>query len=1195
MVFTRILSGWCAALFFSMTTGAACADFTNDIAGKLDWPKEWAVFYPLTRDDPVLAVEILKAIPERIAVAGKELQAQIVKAPNNRVDFAPLFGATNAGNTAYAFLTLESAQEQEVTLGMGADWWLQAWLNGELIMDTLPAGNLEYPPSLSDYVVNKRLKAGKNILAVRFISGSKSSILALGGPEELRRSRPIPCDQWKPANAEGALPLKPNQALLVKKVPVIDCRIGRAFVHQPVDGRLDSRAYSGLINEYPFRMYEFNDSNGLHLTLADEEGFDAVIIRGGFLGRIFRDAGAFYPGDKAVELCPVTGANELFRKIFPTRLKTSKVSFFFDGDPKKAGRFSDGSFLRVEREKPEIKRAKIVSYKVGGKVAIPEQIAPWLKARFGYNQTVLAAGERSETIALTPFQLCHVITPPQEPELGLTAVGIKFQVNEMPPESQLTLRIQDPLDARRELMGVDFIVAGKGEYEVILDMPDQVFLPPLTTNGPRPILEGEIAPPPVIWLAIASAMTAELASVELKLYKVPRDKALNEALQWRKLLLKGEFHSMSEPNPWNGEFIRKPNLREALQNTPDIKAYRSGLEELLETLEQCRMLAPEDEITRQYYECIYKLRYNAQVNKLVLPKWNLKIPEAAGAPKWAVLLHEGYLALREIPLWWLNNRLAPSGELGGGVNDDTDMNQEWSSFPFIEDKPLGETIRSAAGNLNSFIMARHMTNGLNLRTTDALHAYEEGINQVALCPFWFYGDPVYLEQAFESARNIPRLTVIGGDGRRHFHGDMVGAADLEKMGEIGKDGNFTPLLLHPIYTVGWYNRNPAAIGFLKEWSDTWGKYLTTNRWFNRIDVKTGAGVDADSVPAGSGSGYTRFQIVSRFGVYQVTGDPRHLKPFFDALDSGLPGSGNFLSRRLPLEFASAPDAKEYVEKNMKVFTNEVGGYAGYLVTGDKKLLEGPLAEALAEGQRFRHMYTAAEPYTDRVYTRNFAAIIACQLGFFTTRNFWNMYHAASYEGLCPEAVALVSLIRPDALTVTFYNFSDKEVAGKMRVWRLEHGMYRVRTGPDADDNGELDKVTDERKMELYRYEPVEVKLPPREETIVEIQQVEKLADILERADLALSPLDTRSSADGRVQAVIHNIGSKPASNVKVVLQRGGKEITAQKIAKIEPPLDLLPKTVALTFEQVKKGDELVIDPDNNLPEITKYNNRLSLH
>ena len=165
----------------------------DDITGEVNWPGEWVVFVQqvgfnseASRTLP-FSPKTLRTIPEEIKIEGEKLIARKVTPQGDQFDFATLFGRTESGRTAYVFLHLESAVPQEVTLGFGADWWMEVWLNGKRILDTTGTGNIAWPPSILDYLVRAELRRGMNVLAVRFVSGSGSSILALSGPGQLRK------------------------------------------------------------------------------------------------------------------------------------------------------------------------------------------------------------------------------------------------------------------------------------------------------------------------------------------------------------------------------------------------------------------------------------------------------------------------------------------------------------------------------------------------------------------------------------------------------------------------------------------------------------------------------------------------------------------------------------------------------------------------------------------------------------------------------------------------------------------------------------------------------------------------------------------------------------------------------------------------------------------------------------------------
>ena len=159
------------------------------ILGDLKWPSRWRVFGPLDRNDPVLPDSILNSYPETVEINGKKLPAKEFSIFNTRYDFPGILRQEYAGRTAYVFLKLNSPKQQEVTLGMGADWWMQAWVNGKLVHDTTQTSNKYYPFSIWNHMVDVKLNKGENILAVRFIRGG-GSVLALGGPRELKTPDP---------------------------------------------------------------------------------------------------------------------------------------------------------------------------------------------------------------------------------------------------------------------------------------------------------------------------------------------------------------------------------------------------------------------------------------------------------------------------------------------------------------------------------------------------------------------------------------------------------------------------------------------------------------------------------------------------------------------------------------------------------------------------------------------------------------------------------------------------------------------------------------------------------------------------------------------------------------------------------------------------------------------------------------------
>lgn len=167
-------------------------------------PAECRVFAPFVKEDGVPSVEFLKNIPGTLELGGNKAVGRVAHFdPSSReLDLAPFLGGKDEkllGRCAFVYIPFEVEVGGEVTLGFGADWWYAAYLDGDLISDTISGGkgNGDSPPSARNHKTNVKLSAGKHMLAVRFISGSGSSVLAVGGAGDLLKlkgSKNGPCE-----------------------------------------------------------------------------------------------------------------------------------------------------------------------------------------------------------------------------------------------------------------------------------------------------------------------------------------------------------------------------------------------------------------------------------------------------------------------------------------------------------------------------------------------------------------------------------------------------------------------------------------------------------------------------------------------------------------------------------------------------------------------------------------------------------------------------------------------------------------------------------------------------------------------------------------------------------------------------------------------------------------------------------------
>ncbi len=931
-----------------------------------------------------------------------------------------------------------------------------------------------------------------------------------------------------PADPGPAIRIQPGEWTVVTKLPVADCRALKGFIGTPVDGSLESWDWSGKSWEYNQRGagagvgYAYRSNDGLHITLADKGGFNALLIRGGARVKLYRDCARYDDPTSGTLLADLPGRCDRSRLWFDKPVATDRVSFF----DLKDGRLADVAFFRTDRG--------------------IEVRAQSLEA----SVTELKGGLR------------RVMPQPLEGEMPLAAIGLEFVVADAATPIPFTIAVPDPLNPQRRLFEADFLLSKPGRCKVVLDFPDQIVPKGVSLT---------------VDLTIGAA--ASVRDVVFHRYPIARERALPEALAYRKFLLKTCFCSISEARPWTG-WYDEARMQKSLAEP----RWGPQLKELLMTLEQCKQLGPNDDLVRQYDEWIFRA-----LRRKTMKPWEPKVDAAPGAPEWAAVARQAWLAAREVPRWWIENRMVPTGEFGGEVGDDTDMYQNYADFPMFESDGVGAMVKDGAARLTELAEKEHLEAGLNRRTMDPLHAYEEGVNHEALMAWWNYGDPVYLERCMVAARSTEALTVLTPKGHRHFKNQDCGAADLKMNRPLGVDGHAHPLMWHPTLEVAWYNHNPRALKNLREWADGWLAHMEPSKYATAVEVATEKIAETTDRPLYGGYGALGSCFLY---LYWLTDDAKYLKPFFEAFEKGSRNTSPHLIlpeliQRHGLEFLG-PKLKELVAGE---------GVAETLVTGDKKPLIEALKRDIAELQRFPAMYTTAEPFTDRVFLYAISNAAIAYTGGYATRNKLPHTHAVSWEGFGTEYAALVLRAKRDSLKALVYNFADKPLSGRLRPWTLDHGLYTLRLAPEGGGLGATGGTPVPPTIEVIRAAPIPLTLPPKAVTVVELVQTKKLEPEWERPDLALSPREVRVEGE-TVHGIAHNLGSRPVESFEAaLLDSDGKVRARQTLGPLDAPLDLEPKLLPFHLDGLPRGAKgwsVVLDPDNRLPELFEGNNRAAV-
>ncbi|MGQ9732368.1 MAG: hypothetical protein ACUVX8_14000 [Candidatus Zipacnadales bacterium] len=1054
-----------------------------------------------------------------------------------------------------------SVMQQSLHLSPNATYRLRARVRGTAAVYLRARTSKQAGEPSTPYTATSRPRDDYQPVEVTFPTGETGeALIIVGNTEDLGRGEVFISDlQVSRAvtyEAEGpAIPLAPGKPQVVKKLLMTDCRALRGFVAAPVDGRLDSYNWNMEVWEYNMRGagagvgYRYRDNDGLHITLADETGIDAVIIRQGARVKLYQGTDRYDNPGGAPLIWEFPGRARTSRALFPARVPGDRFSFF----ELEEGRIADCSFLRLESNLPRQAHPLPPAEDPVNTEALTEA----LKRRFGQADRIIYGLRHEDTPIKVPAKRAiHLLSGPLDDTLALTGVTLHLHVPDAPRGCVLTIAIQDPLNPRQELMGVDFALEEPGELQPILDFPDQI-VPP----GRR------------FWLTLTSEAPITLERVAIDAHQVAREQALPEALTFRKFVMKGLFCELSEARQWG--LIRKDTNLDQFRKE---NHWGEGVVELVETIAHCKELGPKDDTVRQYDEWFWR-------SARELPPWEPRIDKVPGAPEWAIVARQAWLTVRNVAKWWLDNRLVPTGELGGLVGDDSDMYQNWADLPMFERDAVAAQILEAATNLAELAEAENLEAGLNRRTMDPLHAYEEGVNHEALMLWWFYGDPVYFERCLVAAKSMSALTTVTPKSHRHFKNQNCGAEDLRIDRELGVDGGAHPLMLHPCFEVAWYNRNPSLVRFLREWGDGWLEHQKPGEYATAVEVKSEQVTEQGTRPLYGGYGG---QASAHNFLYWITDDLKYIQPFMDFF---VQGRDEWPSRRFVPELWHR-GALDGVERRESVLAGNPVTKATAL--GEKRELIEALKADIAELQRFPAMYTTAEVFTDRVFLEDVLSnATLCYTGGYATRNKYNHTHAVSWEGFGTDYAALVLTARRDRLKVLIHNFRGRPNEGLMRSWTLDHGQYVLTLGPDTDSDDQADRVERREEMEIARATAIPVRLLPQATVVLELTQLTPLDDLLQRPDLAICTRELELR-EGILSGVVHNIGAAEAPPFVIALSDGtGKVVNTQQLGPLPAPLDLQPKRIAFRFENIgalAKDWRVIIDPDDQIDEIYEGNN-----
>jgi hypothetical protein len=367
-----------------------------------------------------------------------------------------------------------------------------------------------------------------------------------------------------------------------------------------------------------------------------------------------------------------------------------------------------------------------------------------------------------------------------------------------------------------------------------------------------------------------------------------------------------------------------------------------------------------------------------------------------GAPEWAANQRESLERLSDIIEWWIDNRMQPDGQYGGGWGDDCEMWRWWVPVLIGFNSPK---ISGAQGRFSDAMMNQpHMTAGYTNRLTDVEHTAEDSADVITPMMHLDPDNPLWLSRALRLAELMENLWTGRNDrGLLQFKSTYFTVGKVDANPQRACDTVYHPRAVQPALLYWQRTGDKKLTRLFSAWMDTW------------VDAaaRAGRGKPAGIIPSaihwpdgavgGAGENwwdprnhgeYTLYLWPSAMSMmtdtllltYRMTGEEKYLKPIrsmaairlkhlhASVKEEPAPGSEAWCARQMG--FLSGTIAKyRFLTGNDEFDELVAGGMSPYMkfrLKGDRD----SLAEALrgtAEALRINLPgYTSEVRYTDRV-------------------------------------------------------------------------------------------------------------------------------------------------------------------------------------------------------------------------------------
>jgi hypothetical protein len=404
----------------------------------------------------------------------------------------------------------------------------------------------------------------------------------------------------------------------------------------------------------------------------------------------------------------------------------------------------------------------------------------------------------------------HLVTAPVADALPLDAVSLRVKFVAAWKEDVWWLRIQDPVNPRRDLFQLPVRVVNTAPGKevtlaVALDHWDIML-------DPEARLWVELLPTQAVTVFTGGADPGGVA-----LRAGPAEKVLAEFAHTQSQLAFSYWQLGSEGDGRQGANPDAPsfNLLGGITSNYELKL----------TLQWLRRHVPDNRLANNLWNITWEKRSPVPVEPRLQPP---------GAPAWAVWNRELLQRFRDMAHFWADWQ-GPDGQLGGGWNDDPTFPGVFLCLPLLGDTRTKDMFVRIFDGIEE---TGYLQNGVCRGPIDTGHARDLVAWRGHLMLF-DYGQPRHVERALNMTKELHRWTRLDENGHRrgltnHISEDGPGRRPRWVFNDDGliqsskSDGDFSivPLSMDPMFCA-WYSRNPTVLKFVREVAE--GEYARTTK------------------------------------------------------------------------------------------------------------------------------------------------------------------------------------------------------------------------------------------------------------------------------------------------------------------------------------------------------------------------------